>query len=608
MSNHRMQKILTVTGVILLFLGSFVTIGVGLVAPMFINDMLEDGLKDTLILTEEDWDEPWSFDSNLVATNKGDSWLYTGPENTEVPPVYDSFYIYNITNYNFTSNSFTGRAPIYEEVGPFVCRKIDNRTVLEWTEDTVTYQEYSWYLVNESGHQGDLTLDDIIVAWNPLYRVYCLGAGSEANLHYALGQSLLNGTIHGMAAALGGLMEAKAQWGNLTYSNPLGLEAAYILQNLGLGPLNMTATQVDNFLYHSDKNYAVAENITALATFRATYQTLTATYATQYGITAEQVLLLGAFLEALVPLWLWESGASYVAKRTLNQWWFSFQDPLAGVNTALVGNGTFSPMKTINTGAKDFDQIWTQTSHDNVSVFEAGTNGFWANNEVVGGTTGDGFAPGIEKDDQLAIWGGTDTFRQHSLVYLGDGDVGGISTYKFGMPASEWKANPAYSQYIDGFLNMTAWNMGVPIFLSPLHFQTYDSVESVAEKDSTILYIEPNTGFPLKGLKRMQFNVQLFNFSLHNTEVYGAYSYSSETTGIVYLEPVGYAERLGSVENLPSDDFAELKDGIAMMNMAKDLSGWLSIGGLGGGILMVVIGAAMITVPRFTKRSKSITE
>jgi hypothetical protein len=601
MSSKKASKTLTIAGIVILVLGSFVTIGVGLVAPVLINDMLEDGLKDQLVLTEEDWDEAWSFDSNLVVTNEGDSWLYTGPENTEVPPVYDSFYIYNITNYDFASNSFTGGSPVYDEIGPFVCRKVDNRTILEWTDDTVTYQEFSWYLVNETGHQAGLSLDSIIVSWNPLYRVYCLGAGNEANLHYALGQSLLNGSIYGMAAALGGLAEAEAQWGNLTYSTALGLEAAFVVQNLGLGSLNMTSAQVDSFLYNADKNYAVGENITALAVFRSTYNDLTATYASLYGITANQVLQLGSFLDVLVPSWMWEVGVSYVAKRTFGDWFFTFQDAIAGVSTALVGNGTLSPVKTINTGAKDINKIWQQEAHDGIETFEAGTTGYWMSDEQVGGTTGDGFAPGVSKEDKLAIWGGTDTFRRSELIYLGEDDVGGIDTLKFYLPPAAWKADPNYYQYIDGFFNMTVWNMGVPIFLSPLHYQNYPDVENVAEEDNTVLYIEPNTGFPLKGLKRMQFNIQLFNFSLYNTDVQGTYSYTSATTGNVYLEPFGYAERLGSVENLPADKFAELKDGFELMNLAKSVAGWLNIGGIGIGVILVVAGVAMIGVPRVRK-------
>jgi hypothetical protein len=333
----------------------------------------------------------------------------------------------------------------------------------------------------------------------------------------------------------------------------------------------MTSAQVDSFLYNADKNYAVGENITALAIFRSTYTDLTATYASLYGITANQVIQLGTFLDVLVPSWMWEVGVSYVAKRTFGDWFFTFQDSIAGVST------------------------------DGIETFEAGTTGYWMSDEQVGGTTGDGFAPGVSKEDTLAIWGGIDTFRRSELIYLGEGDVGGIDTLKFYLPPAAWKADPNYYQYIDGFFNMTVWNMGVPMFLSPLHYQSYPDVESVAEEDNTVLYIEPNTGFPLKGIKRMQFNIQLFNFSLYNTDVQGTYSYTSAATGAVYLEPFGYAERLGSVENLPADKFAELKDGFELMNLAKNLAGWLNIGGIGIGVILVVAGAAMIVVPRVRK-------
>ncbi len=592
----RSHRLMTILGIILV-LGGIVTVGIGITGPLVINQMLEDGLKDTLVLTVEDWDSPWLFDSNLNVIEQGDSWLYTGPENIKVPPVYDSFYIYNITNYNVTSNSFTGNVPIYEEVGPFICQKIDNRTVLGHTEDTVTYQEFSWYLVADSGHQEELTLDDVIISWNPLYRAYCLGAGNEANLHYGLAQNLINSTVHALADALENFTQAEEQWGNLTYSSPFGLEAANFETNL-----NLTGNQVDNFLYNPNKNYAIAENVTSLAVFRQTYSEMNETYATRYEITTNQVLLLGSFLEALVPFWMWESGVSYVAKRTFGDWFFTFQDPVAGACTALVGNGTYSPIKRINTGAKNLDKIWQQEAHNDIEKFEVAKNCFWHENESVCGTTGDGFAPGIEKNDKLTIWGGTDTYRSSELVYSGKGYIQEIETMKFSLSSSAWKVDPKYDQYIEGFMNLTAWNFGVPILLSPLHYQEYPDVDSVLEKDNTVLYIEPNTGFPLKGLKRMQFNLQLFNYSLYNTKIMGNYSYHSSTTGTVFIEPFGYAERLGSVENLSSKEFNKLKDGLDQLKLAQNLASLLSTGGLGIGLALIAVGTVLTFVPRYLRR------
>ncbi|MHA2498677.1 MAG: hypothetical protein ACXAEL_03830 [Candidatus Hodarchaeales archaeon] len=172
-----MGKLLMVVGIIVLVLGGLVTVVGGFIAPMVIDGMVEDGLKDALIIEEEDIDEPWLFDANLNVITEGDEWLYNGPENTEAAPTYDSFYIWNITNYNPLTNSFVGGVPDYEEVGPLVCRKVDNKSIVEegtfwWMEDaeegTIIFREASWYLLNETG--STISLTDTVYTWNPLYR------------------------------------------------------------------------------------------------------------------------------------------------------------------------------------------------------------------------------------------------------------------------------------------------------------------------------------------------------------------------------------------------------------------------------------------------------
>jgi len=173
-----LSKFLTVVGIILLVLGGLVTVGLGLLVPVLIDSEIQKGLEDALVLENEDYDEPWSFDSLMNAQEKdmGDEWLYNGPENTKAAPTYDSFYLYNITNYDPTTNTFVeptsgyGNKPYYVEVGPYVCQRIENKSVIDdpnGREDTLSYKSATWYLENATGHGTGVTKDSKIISWNP---------------------------------------------------------------------------------------------------------------------------------------------------------------------------------------------------------------------------------------------------------------------------------------------------------------------------------------------------------------------------------------------------------------------------------------------------------
>ncbi|MHA2273411.1 MAG: hypothetical protein ACXACI_16260, partial [Candidatus Hodarchaeales archaeon] len=487
-----MGKLLMVVGIIVLVLGGLVTVVGGFIAPMVIDGMVKDGLKDALIIEEEDIDEPWLFDANLNVITEGDEWLYNGPENTEAAPTYDSFYIWNITNYNPLTNSFVGGVPDYEEVGPLVCRKVDNKSIVEegtfwWMEDaeegTIIFREASWYLLNETG--STISLTDTVYTWNPLYRTYCQTglfntllenmltmAGislpkSETEVFFSLGQNLLNGSIYQMAEGLmqatpalslsAALGMAQQQWGNLTIA-PTGLDAyeaaAFVATYLN-GTLNMTATQVNSFLNNSNTNYAVGVNATALGAFNATYTdpTYAATWAALYNLTTTQVTYLGTFvntylLAQVVPGYMYQNGFSLVAKRTVEQLLFNYNDPLLEANTALLDNDTaFNRGKIINVGTKDIDKIWEEYSDDGLMKWTVG----WE--EEVAGTDATHWAPGVEKDDTLLVWN-DNTRRQLDFVYLADSEVAGIKTLRFHLDPEEFKPNSKYHQYIHGMANM----------------------------------------------------------------------------------------------------------------------------------------------------------
>ncbi|MHA2232165.1 MAG: hypothetical protein ACXAB4_06725 [Candidatus Hodarchaeales archaeon] len=624
---------LMVFGIIILILGGLVTVGVGLVAPMYIDQMIEEGLEDALVIKEDDWDESWTFSVTTdpygiprvgANTQTGDEWLYNGPENAKAVPTYDSFYLYDIGNYNVTANAFSGGAPTYTEVGPIVCRQVKNKSVTVFTDETVTFKEASWYLLNATGHGASLT--DYVVAWNPAYSVYVEGAGGEINLFYSLATQIINGSIYQIANDLVGsvpvgfeLTYAKAQWGNLSVIDPGpagqgAYEAAwfakYFVPPVGVDKLNMNSTQVDSFLYHTSKNFAIAENVTALGAFHQSYAALNQTWQAVYGLTETQVIMLGSYLDQLilpqvVPGYMYENGFSYVANRTIYEWLFLYFDPLqyaddptgyepAGIfdNSSALGD----PLRQ-NTGAKDIDKIWNEDLSYGYDNFIPGMNSYWLTLEEVAGTDATHWAPDVGKEDTLLVWN-TDTMRQLDFTYVEDGEVRGIDTLRFHLDPNEFAVNTNYHQNIAGFANMSLW-AGAPIYLSQPHFQERTAAEDVPDHYDIIVDVEPNTGAVLKGNKRLQFNVQLFNFSYYHTATKGAHWYSGSNNAEMYLEPLGWLDRSATADDLIQSEFDKAKNDLDELISGKELSGLASIAGLGAGLVLFAAGAAMVIIPKF---------
>ncbi len=661
-----MGKLLLVGGIILLVLGGTVTVGLGLIGPMLIDEGIDKAVKDALVLGADDWDEQWTFDANQYPTtdDMGDGWLYNGPGNTETAPTWDSFYMYNITNYNPQTGAFVGTVPIYNEVGPFVARKVDHKTVDAYANGRVTYNESNWYIADEANASGLLTADspeltDVIVSWNPLYYSYVAAAGGEDYLHYGLAQSLMNGTIWQMAATFNAsgqdlptsLAMAKAQWGNLTYSAlspslPTGTEAAYIVQYvLGAGMLNMSATEVDTVLYNANKNYALAENVTWVAAFRATYAINTTLYAGLYGITTTQVMQLGGFCDAIASLYMWGEGVSLVAPRTFGQWIFGIDpdtggtwiDPVAEVPFSLFDNDTsIDGGKRLNTGSNNIDDIWDEeteaydygllwksgypipaqflspNSYESFSAnsvmgtlynstyngLPAGQGpGFWKTTEEVHGTDATHFAPDVSDDDTLLVWN-SDTMRQLDFVYTKDTTIRGVDALRFHLDPAMLDVDDNYFQYFKGYANMSAWKAGLPIYLCQPHYQ--DS-QTVSEEYDIIVDIEPNTGAVLQGHKRLQFNLLVANSTFNHffDDINGSYYTVANAQLAAYLEPMGWIDRFASAEQLPDDEWADVKGDLDDLKSAKELSGLLGIAGLGGGLVLFAAGAAMVIVPKF---------
>nr|UTN00850.1 sensory neurons membrane protein [Semanotus bifasciatus] len=159
------------------------------------------------------------------------------------------------------------------------------------------------------------------------------------------------------------------------------------------------------------------------------------------------------------------------------------------------------------------------------------------NNETcnkVRGTDSTIYAPGVTRDQSLEIFS-TDICRIVQIEYEGEGTYKGISGYRFVTPKNTlWSSTDSpendcfctkqtsneegeLSCFLDGVIDLMPC-VGAPILLSFPHFLYADekyinAISGVEEADESIhqiyLLVEPNTGTPLEGKRRVQLNAVL---------------------------------------------------------------------------------------------------
>ncbi|XP_056632011.1 sensory neuron membrane protein 2-like [Diorhabda sublineata] len=214
-----------------------------------------------------------------------------------------------------------------------------------------------------------------------------------------------------------------------------------------------------------------------------------------------------------------------------------YTDAVDGLIFSLLGYKADAPdgIYTVNRGIHDVSQLgnimkWNHSTH----------LPFWgskqsSNNDscqLVHGGDSTLYPPQITKDDVLSIFA-TDICRSVEIFYTGKGTYKGIEGLRFEPKETTFtsllsnveedcfctkqtkNAQGELSCYLDGVLDLYDC-FGVPILLSFPHFlyanASYkNGVEGVTEADPEIhgiyLLIEPNTGTPLVGRKRVQFNL-----------------------------------------------------------------------------------------------------
>ncbi|CAG9865394.1 unnamed protein product [Phyllotreta striolata] len=188
---------------------------------------------------------------------------------------------------------------------------------------------------------------------------------------------------------------------------------------------------------------------------------------------------------------------------------------------------------TVNRGIKDISQLGTIMKWNHSSEVP-----FWGrlqstNNETckrVGGTDSTIYAPFVKKTDVLEIFS-TDICRTVNIYYTGEGSYKGLKGYVFEPKNTTFYSsiipkeedcfctqktlyyNGQKSCYLDGILDVYDC-FGAPLILSFPHFlyaeKYLDAVENLTKPDKDkhgiYLLIEPNTGVPLQGKKRVQLN------------------------------------------------------------------------------------------------------
>lgn len=148
----------------------------------------------------------------------------------------------------------------------------------------------------------------------------------------------------------------------------------------------------------------------------------------------------------------------------------------------------------------------------------------YKNASEVKGSLGAQFHPHLEDTETLWVWADP-ILRALPLRKIGEVTSQGINLWRFSVAdhalknTSEEPANADYYQYLaNGFMNITAIQHGVPVFLSQNRFYGCDnsywnSVSGMKkndfEADGFYLDIEPNTGMTMGGAAKLQVNVPL---------------------------------------------------------------------------------------------------
>ncbi|MFX1511075.1 MAG: hypothetical protein ACFFCQ_00600 [Promethearchaeota archaeon] len=610
--------------------------GIGIFVPAYVDSQITSEVKDALILKNDPEDDDDPFDE-----------FFAEPDLEEDTPIYISFHFYNITNYDEVINGTT--APVFEELdGDYTIRKVN--TPHQYTgadiptgydsEEYIVYGEDSVhiYVAEESNFTGT----ENIIQFNPAYYAVLAVAGSEQNLAVSVTASIVNGTIYQMAgeflASAGNdfavaLQMAEAQYGNLTYAAPSGVEAAAYVFNAHAYYLNFSQAWMHHMLYTPNIGitnatmlgyWLINAQYYILSGFAnaTAYAALNTPFAAAIGqtFTPQQIAYFTEYLQYVMDNsakdYIYDSyRAGFIAKRTIHEWMYSFIDPLAGQLTAFQSNNSAYTSEKIvmNTGTEDIDEIWQEEAHWDEAIDSFTTDdgktltGLWVEDETISGTDAANFAPDVDKDEKLVIFN-TDTWRKLDLSFVREVTKKDIDMYRYHLDYEEFKVNPNYYQYLAGFANMTVARGGLPVYLSLPHAfnnsEDHPDFDTKYEDLDIIIDVEPISGVVMNAHKRLQMNL-----GISTTELY--FPLKDMPTALGFT--VNYADGT-SVDNFPfapifwGDEHGIITDADAKkfrddVYDIQEIGEMVGLIGLIGGPIFIFAGA-IVAVVNYTKYNK----
>ena len=319
-----------------------------------------------------------------------------------------------------------------------------------------------------------------------------------------------------------------------------------------------------------------------------------------FSLNETQLELILTWIDTSINGWLkniceysikdWNSGL--LTTRTVKEWLFTAVDNLVneqdpseakvGIfnNCSSEAEAEAEDMKsfTVNTGKLDIDKVSDTVKYDGKEVITV-----WEEEEIVRGTGGTQFAPGVSKNDPLYIFI-TDLLRTVEITYSGTTNIYGIELYRFKLSEETLKINPKYYQSIEGLANMTV-DKGIPTFLSKPHFldaSSYlkDSVNGLNPNEAQhdiYIDVEPLSGAVMNAGERIQ-----INFMVNHTDIW----YTDCWEGVM---PILWLEFGGQITENLANKFKNL------VYTAQDLSTILYQGCIGVGAALIIPGMIFTT-------------
>lgn len=299
-----------------------------------------------------------------------------------------------------------------------------------------------------------------------------------------------------------------------------------------------------------------------------------------------------------------KNGGGLISTRTVDEWLWSYTDPLLVVLNQTVTNGALF----VNDTSLDFVRQTTKrniqfTGLNDTSLAQSflAWNGstevlnIWNGTVVVNGTEGNNFPPDLDTSVPVTVFDST-TLRPAVFDANETVTIKGIELLRYRLSQEMFNSSSVFYQTLYGFANMSSAYNKAPIFLSKPHFfQTtggwLDKINIInyigppdLAHDDIILDVEPISGITMNEVKQLQVNVFL---SGNPATVFDSFGhYQNVTTDIMH--PVFVASELQQISDYLANQFVSQ---VYTGEMVKKVVLWAL---LGTGMLLLLSGCLMV--------------